>query len=434
MSGRPKLLLVAVAMVAVTLVTMWATTGPTHGDTGDNLRQFDADVPECSSGVGTGIAFDGTQLLLSCWHSNVLERVDPADGSSNGPITISGMSDIEATAWDASRSQLWACEGGYDVYLIDITTLTGTFQFKTKGCIDGLAYDGTDDTIWVSSDVSTRLEHYATDGTLIESLDMGGKIGSCGNSGIAVGGDNLYLANDGCSEIYQCTKDLSTCTKMSEFPRRLEDLECDNITFAPKGAIWSQDAYDRTINAWEIPAGLCGFGGAPVQPSITLDPPTDAKTVGQDHSVTATVTDSVGHPLAEESVTFEVTDGPNAGDTATLTTDENGEATFTYTGDGGPGTDTIQACIADTEFCASASVDWSAPEPTPTPTPTPTATPTPIPTPTPTPAVRGVTQLPPTGGEPPAGSAPALPWLALAGAAAGLAVGGLAIWARRRVG
>ncbi|MBI2132631.1 MAG: hypothetical protein HYT99_07455 [Candidatus Tectomicrobia bacterium] len=49
----------------------------------------------------------------------------------------------------------------------------------------------------------------------------------------------------------------------SSFPRRLEDLECDDITFAGLGvgAMWSQDAYDRIINAWEIPAGLCAFGG-----------------------------------------------------------------------------------------------------------------------------------------------------------------------------
>jgi hypothetical protein len=109
-------------------------------------------------------------------------------------------------------------------------------------------------------------------------------------------------------------------------------------------------------------------------PGISLDPATAPNEVGTDHTVTATVTDAA----AGTTVTFEVTDGPNAGDTATDTTDANGEATFTYTGDGGAGTDTIQACVTVPTPTPTAT-------PTPTPTATPTATPTPTSTPTPTP-------------------------------------------------
>ena len=40
-------------------------------------------------------------------------------------------------------------------------------------------------------------------------------------------------------------------------------MECDNVTFlgAGKAAIWSIDAYDNILNAWEIPNGACAFGG-----------------------------------------------------------------------------------------------------------------------------------------------------------------------------
>ncbi|MFT5126548.1 MAG: hypothetical protein ACI8W8_000142, partial [Rhodothermales bacterium] len=60
------------------------------------------------------------------------------------------------------------------------------------------------------------------------------------------------------------------------------------------------------------------------------------------HSVDIDVTLG-GVPQVEVSVDVLITDGPNAGDSATLTTDENGRAQFTYTGDGGTGTDTIEA-------------------------------------------------------------------------------------------
>ena len=50
-----------------------------------------------------------------------------------------------------------------------------------------------------------------------------------------------------------------TCPETSLEPG--ESMECDDVTFPGKSAIWSQDAYDRTLNAWEIPAGSCGIGG-----------------------------------------------------------------------------------------------------------------------------------------------------------------------------
>lgn len=255
--------------VAVIAAAAWhAPATPARAATGDSLASFDASVtggiPACS--VGTGIAFDGTNLILSCWGSNVLQRVAAggAHGSA-GPITIAGMSDIGAMAFDSSRGKIWACQGGNQVFLIDPVTSTSVSQFAVAGCVDGLAYDGADDTIWASPDANTTISHYTNTGTLIASFSgLGAKLGGYGNSGIAVGGTNLYMGNNGGSQIYQCDKGLVACTLLSTFGARIEDLECDNVTFPGKNAIWSQDAYDRIMNAYEIPAGSCGLGGAPV--------------------------------------------------------------------------------------------------------------------------------------------------------------------------
>ena len=269
----PKRLWIAVAMMIALGAFLGAAPHRADAATGDNLRQFDAAVPAC--GVGTGLAFDGTRIYLSCWGSNVLERVDPADGSSLGAITISGATDLGAMAYDGGRDAIWACEDGSSVVMIDLGSLTASGSFSTTGCVDGLAYDGVDDTIWVSCDVCTTVYHYSISGTLINSFPLGSLLGGTGNSGIAVGGDTIYLANNGASQIYQCDKAITSCTLMSTFERRLEDLECDDVTSPGKNAIWSQDAYDRTLNAWEIPAGTCGIGGGASQGDVSPEPEED---------------------------------------------------------------------------------------------------------------------------------------------------------------
>ncbi len=85
-----------------------------------------------------------------------------------------------------------------------------------------------------------------------------------------------------------------------------------------------------------------------IQGSIDLAPDSDSKFVGEQHTVTATAKD--GDPLAPAqgvTVSFKVTAGPNVGTSGTATTDSKGEASFTYTGSGGTGTDRIVAQFTD---------------------------------------------------------------------------------------
>ena len=80
---------------------------------------------------------------------------------------------------------------------------------------------------------------------------------------------------------------------------------------------------------------------------IDLEPATASNPTGTTHTVTATVRDSQLTPLQGEAVVFIVTAGPNLGDLGAAISDANGEATFTYTGDGGAGTDDIEASFVD---------------------------------------------------------------------------------------
>ncbi len=243
-------------------------------------------------------------------------------------------------------------------------------------------------------------------------------------------------------------------------------LEFDNVSYEdaePTAAMagLAPDAdgdnmdHDSYHNVWTGPPGFGGLdvlavtpevldenenpsaailGGAQVVLSglISLSPETATNPVGTEHTVTATV-GLAEDPLVDVEVAFEVTEGPNAGEAATAATDANGEATFTYTGDGGAGTDTIEACFFDRrqqERCDTATKEWLE-----APAPTATATSEPIVSVTPTSEVAGVTNaaLPQAGAGGSDGGIVS-PWLVLApGALAGLgAAGALTLSARRR--
>ena len=87
-------------------------------------------------------------------------------------------------------------------------------------------------------------------------------------------------------------------------------------------------------------------GVTPVAQSITLTPITATNTLGQTHTVTATITDANGNRVVGKSVTFVVTAGPNTGATVTGVTDLNGQVTFSYVGNV-VGTDTLVASFVD---------------------------------------------------------------------------------------
>jgi hypothetical protein len=233
---------------------------------GDNLRTITSANPESCS-LNTGLMFDGTNHIWTCWANNVINFTSPADGSFVRSVTVAGAGGLFAAAYDKKRNKLWICNNQQEVWLVDPADGSGSKQFDVDsgGCVDGLAYDGADDTIWSSGDAVCDVHHWKLDGTEIKAFDVCNPtalLGSNGNSGIATGGESLYLANNGGSQIYVAKKDFSSSELFATFPRRLEDMECDDKTFAPKDVIWSQDAYDRELNAYEIPEGSCSIGGA----------------------------------------------------------------------------------------------------------------------------------------------------------------------------
>lgn len=96
--------------------------------------------------------------------------------------------------------------------------------------------------------------------------------------------------------------------------------------------------------------------------NFDLAPNTASATVGDIHTVTATVDDS-GRPLSQQLVMFEVIAGPHAGANSEALTDSNGKATFSYNGISA-GTDTIEASWRDFQevlHTDSVQVTWVPP-------------------------------------------------------------------------
>ena len=118
----------------------------------------------------------------------------------------------------------------------------------------------------------------------------------------------------------------------------------DNWSTISQANGWDAQAFSNILDQPFNPDGLpCGR----VATGITVTPGTATNPVGSSHTVTATVLNNTGAPLAGVTVTFKVTSGPNAGKTGTCVTNTAGQCTFTYSGTAGAGTDNIIATFTD---------------------------------------------------------------------------------------
>jgi uncharacterized repeat protein (TIGR01451 family) len=342
--------------LVVALLASLTLPGTALGDPGDLLGTVTLPGNGACSVAGT---FDGTHYLTigsdTCASATLQVYVAPLGG--NGAATLVSSKSIvdgagnavtiSALAWDPSRNMVW---GAYDneVWLIDVgdPTVSGdalaTFQFNPGvggiPLIDGLAYDGSDDTLYHSPDVDCNAYHFSlgTDGnplgTLLNTVTPKNAAGAsdCLVSGVAVGsGDTLYIGRDGDAEIRRVDK--TTGDFVSQFATtvgRVEALTCDPVTYAPKEAILAKDARGSLYEAFEVEAGTCPLQGE-ADLAITKSDAPDPVALGSDLTYTVTVTNN--GPDASTGST--VTDTLPAGVTFVSATPSQGSCSGTVTCD-----------------------------------------------------------------------------------------------------
>ena len=237
------------AMAALLLPAQAAAAAPAPPST----LPFNHGGTACASSSGnnlpsgmsqTGIAFDGTNLLFSCWGDTTVTLVSPTSGGEVAVhrVTGNGVKAFGALAYDMTSHTLWACasystppatseKNSTQVGTIDLATDTYTPKFTTKGCINGLAVDPADGSLWASPNIASALSHYRTNGSLSATQDIRGLLGCPGapknstnwrcNSGIAIGGGSFYLANP------------QTTTKRVFKSIRIHEVDAGAVVVAP---------------------------------------------------------------------------------------------------------------------------------------------------------------------------------------------------------
>ncbi|WP_211530392.1 choice-of-anchor L domain-containing protein [Methanocalculus chunghsingensis] len=81
--------------------------------------------------------------------------------------------------------------------------------------------------------------------------------------------------------------------------------------------------------------------------SPELTPLQTIREVGETQTLTATLIDTQGDPIADETITFMIVSGPNEGETGTGVTNASGNAVWSYSSETGLGTDKIIATYGD---------------------------------------------------------------------------------------
>ncbi|MBI4019849.1 MAG: hypothetical protein HY367_00840 [Candidatus Aenigmarchaeota archaeon] len=298
-------------------------------DVGDVVHQLNASeftFPGYTEFCSVGLAFDGASLYYNrCGDVNIY-KIDPVTGALEDTFDTEVALNPNAMAFDKKRNGIWfgtqACTGSprtMPIYFWDFDddsvslefsvpeTLVnpGTGQDFLNVCfLDGLAYNendpdtDADDELWFSDDVNKNLGLFRPDGSLVDGFDATDAHASLSTlSGLAIGGPNLYMANNGGGDVFRADKDtLALVDQFASEDERLEDMECDPVTFAPTEVMWVRhtpqgNADDDLITAFAIEPGTCGLGGQPVCQNVTTE-----VFITQDTPITLSCEDQEPHP------------------------------------------------------------------------------------------------------------------------------------------
>ena len=281
-----------------------------------------------NGGQSVGGTFDGTYYIAPLsgggWGSSTLRIYSPPAGGGGGATLVASKTvkdgsgtliRISGVAWDPNRGKVWGADSN-TVWLIDIgdPTVTGdalaVFQFNPNvggsSIIDGLAYDGNDDTLYYSPDQVCCVWQFSLGtafnpgnpplGTLMNTVVPKNAAGVAdGNiSGVVIGaGNTLYVGRPLFNEIRRVDK--TTGDFLAQFVALspsawVEDLTCDPVTYAPNEAILAKYAFNSLYEAFEVEAGTCPLAVERVDLSIDKTASPDPVTAGEQLTYTIMVT------------------------------------------------------------------------------------------------------------------------------------------------
>jgi Bacterial Ig-like domain (group 1)/Divergent InlB B-repeat domain/Domain of unknown function DUF11 len=328
-----------------------------------------------SSANVTGSSFLSTTGGTPNGTSNSALAGFPTDGSTFGILTSGNVSNVPNAGTFASTSNGGAPVRGdtdMDVSILktDVSVPSGanclTFDFKflseeypnfVGGSVNDAFVAEYDSSTWTTSaNTITAPNNFAFDSTgqvvSINSTGVGGMTAADG-AGTAFDGNTEGAGTGVLHASHQVTPGAHSLY-FSIFDQG--DTIYDSAVFLD----------NLRVGFVPNPAVNCVAGASVVTANLALTPATATSAVGTPHTVTATLKNGTGNPIAGAPLTFTATGANTASGTGT--TNASGVATFTYTGTN-VGTDQIGACYdsdnaAPCEATASATKDWTAAVPT----------------------------------------------------------------------
>ena len=273
-----------------------------------------------SAGNGRGVVVVGNIIYSTQVRDPHIYKTDATTGASLGSI-LTDKASLSTLAWDGSAFWTTDYSGTNEGYQIDLTgTTIKTVRFPLAvGFMDGMEYfngklivNRYDDGVGPGG--TNYYDIYDLDGNVLTPAF----ITITDGTGIAYDGTNFLVSrvHNNAIDVFDGTTGAFIQEKVLTGAHLIEDLSVD---------------YAQRPDT-----------------SIHLSPATATNQVGAAHTVCATITSGT-NPVAGTTVTFNVTNGPNATVHGTSVTDSNGIACFTYVGNGGPGTDTIDVSFVDSQ-------------------------------------------------------------------------------------
>jgi uncharacterized repeat protein (TIGR01451 family) len=315
----------------------------------------------------TGMAFDGTDLLFSCWGDSTITAIRPSAGTTtypkdttagangiytvaNLPVGAGGTPGIGSLDWDAQHDVLWACNlsafdgsaknGGADVGYITLSSDgSGSASFTDvatapDGCVNGIDFNPANNIVSVAGalqhDSTTTVDQFAINPDLTAGQMTTWKPGKPLTpdgyvSGIEYTANGLLLAdNHGNTKTLQYTSDFVASTRLSSSSHRYEDVACDSVTFAPTTVVWVEWFDHNQAEPFVVPDNDTCTVTAPPQLSVAQIEPDP---VEADAGLSYTV--NVSNNSADTQNTVVLTDTPPANTIFGSATPSQGSCTTT---------------------------------------------------------------------------------------------------------
>jgi hypothetical protein len=262
---------------------------------GDYVTHFVVPVLTGGHHCSIGLAFDGTSLYYTRCNDHNIYKVNPSTEALEDTFDVAGSFSPACLAYDGTRNGLWfgalTCSAtGMPIHFWDFSDDSITLEFTIPLALvnpatgesflpfcfcDGLAFNANDkdnpndDEFWFSDDVNNDIGVFRPDGTFVRGYDATTVDPSLKwNSGLAIGGDKLYLGNNSGGDVFIADATADPLTLVSQFvsdDERQEDMACDDTTF-PVPVMWvrttpQSGAFPDVITAYEVEKGTCGVGG-----------------------------------------------------------------------------------------------------------------------------------------------------------------------------